>query len=84
MGVTIHRQVGLSCGRGELIKLMSNIPLWSLLQFLPPGLCLEILPWLPLMVDYEWQGEIVFLLSQVDFGHCFITAMGKQTVKASK
>lgn len=66
---TIHWRVSLWTYKNGIRKLaknehwrkpVSSIPLWSLLQFLPPGI--------PLMFDYN-HNEINFFL-QVGFGQC--------------
>lgn len=75
MGGTIPRQLGQS----YIIKLAeqamgtkptSAILPWFLLKLLPPGSCLKLLLWLPLI-------EINPLLSQVAFGQYFVRTTTK-------
>jgi hypothetical protein len=53
-------------------KAINHVLSWSLLQFLPPGSCLELLPWLPFLTVYTlceqinlsflmWLLEMVFI-----------------------
>jgi hypothetical protein len=37
--------------QGMRSKPLNNIPSWLQLKFLPPGSCLEILPWLPSVIE---------------------------------
>jgi hypothetical protein len=41
---------------------------WPLLQSLPPGSCLDFLPWLPYLCNYKLERELTFI-SQVAFDH---------------
>lgn len=50
VGCEIPRQVVL-CYLWETSMGVNSIPLCSLLQFLPLGFCLALLPWLSLMMD---------------------------------
>lgn len=83
MGGLISEQVGLGYIRNQASKPINNVPLWSLLHFLIPGSILSSSPGLPPLCDNElnWNlsGRRVLFLPQLVFGHCFITATGKQT-----
>lgn len=46
----------------------SSITLWSLIQLLPPGSCLEFMPRLPSMMDYNMQTKTNHFLPQVALG----------------
>lgn len=51
-----------------------------LLQILPPGSYFELLPWVPLVIDYNQKLNLSFL-PQVSFDQCFITSVGKEIRK---
>lgn len=55
-----------------------QVPPWPLLQFFPPGSCLDLLPWLPL-VDGLLLGSCKAFPSWSWLGHCFITVTEKKT-----
>lgn len=58
MGSAISGQVILGCVREKREQAnegqgRKHCPPWHLLQFRPPGSCLERLPWLPWMMDCD-------------------------------
>lgn len=64
MSSTIPRLVGLGrisrvAEQARRSKLVSNVPSWFLLQFLLPGFCLELPPWLLQMVDCKLGQEFI-------------------------
>lgn len=66
MGSTIPRLVGL--GRISRVteqtrrsKLVSNVPSWFLLQFLLPGSCLELPPWLLQKMDCKLGQDFILI-----------------------
>lgn len=67
MGDAIPEQVVLMCIRRQAEKTRSRIPVWHLLQFLPPGSCLVFLPQLPFMMDWDVKlhAEINSFLSKL-------------------
>lgn len=43
----------------------SRVASWPLLQFLPPGASLELLPLCPFVLDYDWADLVMVFITTV-------------------